>query len=599
LSERAHEILRKVYGHQEFRGRQAEIIDHVAGGGDALVLMPTGGGKSICYQIPAMLRDGVGVVISPLIALMQDQVAALKQFGVAAAFLNSSLDLDAMREIERQLRQGALQLLYVAPERLVNPRFLELLGSLKIALFAIDEAHCVSQWGHDFRPEYIQLSILHERFPEVPRVALTATADHDTQREIRERLALQDAEVYRASFDRPNIRYRIADKVDAKRQLLANIERDHVGEAGIVYCQSRNKVDKTAEWLRRHGVAALPYHAGMGADQRRENQQRFLREDGIVMVATVAFGMGIDKPDVRFVAHLDLPSSIEAYYQETGRAGRDGAPAEAWLAFGRGDVMMLRRRIAESNAPETRKKVEQTKLDALLRFCEETTCRRVALLGYFGERSEPCGNCDLCLEPRETFDATLPARQLLSAILRTGQRFGISHMTDVLRGVNSEKAVQYGHCNLPTFGIGHDLSVPAWRSIAQQMTALGFLKVEGDGFNVLTVDESARAVLKGEQTLMLRQVPDRKERRKRRDATAAASPGGLDPKLWEALRARRRELAAAQNVPTYVIFHDATLAEIGRRKPKTLSDFLEISGIGERKLDRYGADFMEVIQAFG
>jgi ATP-dependent DNA helicase RecQ len=489
--------------------------------------------------------------------------------------------------------------LYVAPERLVNPRFLELLGSLKIALFAIDEAHCVSQWGHDFRPEYIQLSILHERFPEVPRIALTATADQDTQREIRARLALQDAEVYRASFDRPNIRYRISDKVDAKRQLLAIIERDHVGEAGIVYCQSRNKVDKTAEWLRRHGVSALPYHAGMSAEQRRENQQRFLREDGIVMVATVAFGMGIDKPDVRFVAHLDLPSSIEAYYQETGRAGRDGAPAEAWLAFGRGDVMMLRKRIAESNAPEARKKVEQTKLDALLRFCEETTCRRVALLGYFGEYSEPCGNCDLCLEPRETFDATLAARKLLSAILRTGQRFGISHVTDVLRGINSEKAVHYGHCNLPTFGIGQDMSVPAWRSIAQQMTALGYLKVEGDGFNVLTVDESARPILKGEQTLLLRQVPDRKERRKRRDGTVVASPGGLDPKLWEALRARRRELAAAQNVPTYVIFHDATLAEIGRRKPRTLSEFLEISGIGERKLERYGADFMEVIDAFG
>jgi len=599
LSERARDILRKVYGHQEFRGEQAEIIAHVAGGGDALVLMPTGGGKSICYQIPAMLRDGVGVVISPLIALMQDQVAALKQFGVAAAFLNSSLDLDTMRAIEGQLRQGALKLLYVAPERLVNPRFLDLLSSLKIGLFAIDEAHCVSQWGHDFRPEYIQLSILHERFPEVPRIALTATADQDTQREIRTRLALQDAEVYHASFDRPNIRYRMADKVDAKRELLAIIERDHVGEAGIVYCQSRNKVEKTAEWLIRHGVSALPYHAGMTPEQRRKNQERFLREDGIVMAATIAFGMGIDKPDVRFVAHLDLPSSIEAYYQETGRAGRDGAPAEAWLAFGRGDVMMLRKRIAESNAPEARKRVEQTKLDALLRFCEETTCRRVALLGYFGEDSEPCGNCDLCLEPRETFDATMPARKLLSAILRTGQRFGISHVTDVLRGINSEKAVHYGHCNLPTFGIGQDISVSAWRSIAQQMTALGYLKVEGDGFNVLTVDESARPILKGEQALMLRQVPDRKAGRRRRDGTTVASPGGLDPRLWEALRARRRELAAAQNVPTYVIFHDATLAEIGRRKPKTLSDFLEISGIGERKLERYGADFMEVIAAFG
>jgi ATP-dependent DNA helicase RecQ len=543
LSERARDILRKVYGHQEFRGRQAEIITHVAGGGDALVLMPTGGGKSICYQIPAMLREGVGVVVSPLIALMQDQVAALKQFGVAAAFLNSSLDLDAMREIERQLRQGALKLLYVAPERLVNPRFLDLLGSLKLALFAIDEAHCVSQWGHDFRPEYIQLSILHERFPDVPRIALTATADHDTQREIRARLALQDAEVYRASFDRPNIKYRIADKIDAKRQLLAIIEREHAGEAGIVYCQSRSKTEKVATWLSLHGVNALPYHAGMTPEQRRENQHRFLTEDGIVMVATVAFGMGIDKPDVRFVAHLDLPSSVEAYYQETGRAGRDGAPADAWLAFGRGDIMMLRKRIADSNAPEERKRV---------------------------------------------------------AILRTGQRFGIAHVTDVLRGVATEKVVHYGHDKLPTFGVGADLSVPAWRSMAQQMTALGLIQIEGEGFNILTMTEAARPILKGEDKLFLRLLPDRTTRRRKKDGTVvAANPCGLDPRLWEALRARRRELATAQNVPTYVIFHDATLAEIGRRKPKTLADFLDIPGIGERKLERYGADFMDVIAEFG
>jgi ATP-dependent DNA helicase RecQ len=547
-----------------------------------------------------MLREGVGVVVSPLIALMQDQVAALKQFGVAAAFLNSSLDLDAMREIERQLRQGALKLLYVAPERLVNPRFLDLLDSLKLALFAIDEAHCVSQWGHDFRPEYIQLSILHERFPDVPRIALTATADHDTQREIRARLALQDAEVYRASFDRPNIKYRIADKIDAKRQLLAIIEREHAGEAGIVYCQSRSKTEKVATWLSLHGVNALPYHAGMTPEQRRENQHRFLTEDGIVMVATVAFGMGIDKPDVRFVAHLDLPSSVEAYYQETGRAGRDGAPADAWLAFGRGDIMMLRKRIADSNAPEERKRVEQTKLDALLRFCEETTCRRVALLKYFGEASGPCGNCDLCLEPRETFDATTPARKLLSAILRTGQRFGIAHVTDVLRGVATEKVVHYGHDKLPTFGVGADLSVPAWRSMAQQMTALGLIQIEGEGFNILTMTEAARPILKGEDKLFLRLLPDRTTRRRKKDGTVvAANPCGLDPRLWEALRARRRELATAQNVPTYVIFHDATLAEIGRRKPKTLADFLDIPGIGERKLERYGADFMDVIAEFG
>ena len=599
ISDRARDMLRRVYGHQEFRGRQAEIIAHVARGGDALVLMPTGGGKSICYQIPAMLRDGVGIVISPLIALMQDQVAGLRQFGVPAAFLNSSLDFDTAREIEQQLRRGDIKLLYVAPERLVNPRFLELLRMLKIALFAIDEAHCVSQWGHDFRPEYIQLSILHERFPDVPRIALTATADQETQREIRERLALQDAEIYRASFDRPNIRYRIAEKVDAKRQLLAIIEAEHKGEAGIVYCLSRSKVDKTAAWLAGHGVKALPYHAGMASEQRRANQERFLREDGIVMVATVAFGMGIDKPDVRFVAHLDLPSSIEAYYQETGRAGRDGEPADAWMAFGAGDAVLLRKRIAESNAPDARKRVEQAKLDAMLRFAETAACRRVALLGYFGEEAQPCGNCDICLDPQESWDATTAARKLLSAILRTGQRFGIGHVTDVLRGSETEKVIHYGHNNLPTFGVGADLPVSAWRSIAQQMVARGLLEIQADGFNVLTVSEAARSLLKGEQSLLLRKPPGRLARKSRRAGTVAAAPGGLDSRLWEALRARRRELAAEQTVPTYVIFHDATLAEIGRRKPRSLEAFLDIPGVGERKVQRYGAEFMAVIAKFG
>jgi ATP-dependent DNA helicase RecQ len=597
LMGRAEEILQKIYGHRAFRGNQAEIINHVNTGGDALVLMPTGGGKSICYQIPAMLRDGVGIVVSPLIALMQDQVAALRQLGVAAAFLNSSLQFDEAREIEQQLRNGTLKLLYVAPERLTTPRFLELLATLKPALFAIDEAHCVSQWGHDFRPEYIQLSILHERFPNVPRIALTATADHDTQREIIQRLKLEEAEVYRASFDRPNIRYRLAEKIDAKRQVLNFIQQDHSGECGIIYCQSRSKTEKVAGWLRGHGVTALPYHAGMTQDERRDNQRRFITDDGVVVVATVAFGMGIDKPDVRFVAHLDLPSSVEAYYQETGRAGRDGAPADAWLAFGRGDVMLLRKRIADSNAPEARKFVEQRKLDALLRFCETPECRRMALLGYFGEESQPCGNCDLCLSPQATWDATVPAQKLLSAVLRTGQRFGITHLIDVLRGNATEKVVNYGHDNLPTFGVGKDLSLHDWRSISGQLVSLGYLTVEGDGFNVLSVSDTARPILKGQQPLMLRKPAERGRGRKR-NLGAPAGAQDLDQNLWEALRARRRALATEQNVPPYVIFHDATLAEIARRKPRSLSAFLEISGIGERKLARYGQDFLKVIAEF-
>ena len=598
LQDEALELLRKIYGHPAFRGRQAEIIAHVSAGGDALVLMPTGGGKSVCYQIPALLRDGVGIVISPLIALMQDQVVALKQLGVAAAFLNSSLNPDEMREVDEQLRRGQLKLLYVAPERLVMPRFLELLDGLKIALFAIDEAHCVSQWGHDFRPEYIQLSILHQRFPKVPRIALTATADRETQRDIVQRLALEDAAIYRASFDRPNIRYRITEKIDAKRQLLVMLEQEHRGDAGIVYCLSRKKVEKTAEWLKRHGVTALPYHAGMSAEERRENQHRFLNEDGIVMVATVAFGMGIDKPDVRYVAHLDLPSSIEAYYQETGRAGRDGAPADAWMAFGRGDIALLRKRIAESGAPDARKIVEQRKLDAMVALCDASGCRRQILLRYFGEESQPCGNCDLCLEPRETFDATTAARKLLSAVLRTGERFGITHVIDVLEGDPTEKVVKNGHDKLPTFGVGKDLSVHDWRSIARQLVARGYLAVTGDGFNVVTMQDVARPLLKGEEKLELQKAPERARRRRRREGTTPAGQEGLDPKLWEALRARRRTLAAEQNVPPYVIFHDATLAEIARRRPKSLAAFMDISGIGERKAARYGAAFMNVLAEF-
>ncbi|MET1029253.1 MAG: DNA helicase RecQ [Dongiaceae bacterium] len=601
---RAVDLLHKIYGHQAFRGQQAAIIDHVVQGGDALVLMPTGGGKSLCYQIPAMLRDGVCIVVSPLIALMQDQVAALQQMGVAATFLNSTQTLDEIREIERQLRRGALKLLYVAPERLLTPRFLDLLREIRIGLFAIDEAHCVSQWGHDFRPEYIQLSVLHQQFPDVPRIALTATADRETQAEIRTRLALNDAEIYLSSFDRPNIRYRVVEKTDAKRQLMQILERDHAGSAGIVYCQSRKKVEEIAAWLQGRGLTALPYHAGMSAEDRRRNQERFLREEAIVMVATVAFGMGIDKPDVRFVAHLDLPGSIEAYYQETGRAGRDGLPADAWLAFGLGDVVMLRKRIAESAAPDERKRTERGKLDALLAFCEAIQCRRQALLTYFGETSLPCGNCDICLDPGETWDATVAAQKLLSAAWRTGQRFGVAHLIDVLRGEATEKVQQYGHEALPTFGIGRDLSAADWKSLARQLVSLGYLTVDGEGFNTLAVSETARPLLKGQQHLTLRKPTVKMTargataKRGRRSFTAASGPGGVDPELWEALRSCRRDLAAAQNVPPYVIFHDNTLIEIAHRKPQSLDELLEIPGIGERKLARYGDDFLEVLARF-
>lgn len=595
----ALDLLHRIYGHRAFRGRQAEIIAHVAGGGDALVLMPTGGGKSICFQIPALLRDGIGIVISPLIALMQDQVAALQQMGIAAAYLNSSLSFEDMGDIVQQLRKGQLKLLYVAPERLLTPRFLDLLESLPLALFAIDEAHCVSQWGHDFRPDYIQLSVLHQRFPDVPRIALTATADPETQREIRRRLALEDAAIYTDSFDRPNIRYRIVEKTDPKRQILQILEQQQSGNAGIIYCQSRKKVDETAAWLIERGITALPYHAGMSADLRRQHQERFIREEGVVMVATVAFGMGIDKPDVRFVAHLDLPASLEAYYQETGRAGRDGAPAEAWLAFGLADVVMLRRRIAESMASDERKWIERRKLDAMLRFCEATECRRVFLLQYFGETSQPCGNCDICQEPGTTWDATVAAQKLLSAVLRTGQRFGVGHLVDVLRGETTDKVAQHGHDKLPTFGVGQDLGVNDWKLLARQMVSLGYLEVDGDGFNTLVVDRSARSLLKGETRLMLRKPTVKIGGKKsRRSYAIQLGPSGVEPALWAALRAKRRELAAEQNVPPYVIFHDATLIEIAHRRPQNLDEFLSIPGIGERKLARYGDDFLEVLVGF-
>jgi ATP-dependent DNA helicase RecQ len=597
LPARALATLRETFGYPAFRGAQAAIVEHVAGGGDALVLMPTGGGKSLCYQLPALLRPGTGIVVSPLIALMQDQVDALKQLGVRAAFLNSTLDANAARAVERALVAGELDLLYVAPERLTTARCLELLDRSRLALFAIDEAHCVSQWGHDFRPEYLQLSVLHERYPDVPRVALTATADPQTRAEIVARLALGDARVFVSSFDRPNIRYTIVDKNDPRAQLLRFIRGEHAGEAGIVYCLSRRKVDETAGWLAAHGVRALPYHAGMDADARAANQARFQREDAIVVVATIAFGMGIDKPDVRFVAHLDLPKSIEGYYQETGRAGRDGLPADAWMTYGLGDVVQQRRLIEQSDADEAYKRVATAKLDALLGLCETAGCRRVRLLDYFGEPSAPCGNCDTCLQPPETWDATEAARKALSAIYRTGQRFGAVHLIDVLRGHDGPRVAQWGHDKLTVFGIGRDLDAAAWRVVFRQLVALGFARVDHDAHGALRLVEASRAVLTGNQRVEMRRAVARSRALPRTRATPATDLPPAALALLDRLKAWRVAEARTQAVPAYVILHDSTLAEIARTSPRSRAALAEISGIGARKLERYGAALLDLIAA--
>jgi len=587
-------VLRETFGHAAFRGAQEEIVAHLAAGGDALVLMPTGGGKSLCYQVPSLLRSGTGIVVSPLIALMQDQVAALRQLGVRAAFLNSTLDAASAREVERALTAGELDLLYVAPERLLTPRCLELLGRSRIALFAIDEAHCVSQWGHDFRPEYLQLSLLHERFPRVPRIALTATADPQTRAEIVARLGLEDARVFVSSFDRPNIRYSIVDKVDPRAQLLAFIREEHPGDAGIVYCLSRRKVDETAAWLAVQGLRALPYHAGMQAAARAEHQGRFQREDAVIMVATIAFGMGIDKPDVRFVAHLDLPKSIEGYYQETGRAGRDGLPADAWMAYGLADVVQQRRLIDLSDASEDYKRVSGAKLDALLGLCETAGCRRVRLLAYFGETSGPCGNCDTCLEPPQTWDATEAARKALSAVYRTGQRFGAVHLIDVLRGKRSERVERWGHDALGVFGVGADFDEAAWRSVFRQLVALGLARVDHEAHGALRLTEASRAVLRGEQTVQLRRVAPRAGRRPRRSVPAGLAPA--DAALLDALKVWRRDEARRQGVPAYVILHDSTLAEIARTRPHDLAALAGLGGFGAKKLERYGDVLLQLVK---
>ncbi|AFG37942.1 RecQ family ATP-dependent DNA helicase [Spirochaeta africana] len=650
----AYAILEKIYGYEDFRLQQREVIAALLAGRDAFVLMPTGGGKSLCYQIPAMVRPGIGVVVSPLIALMQDQVAALRQNGVRAAFLNSSLQAAEARRVEQELLRGELDLLYLAPERLFSERMLGLLDELAagagsagssaaagdagpsgvaggagvsgaavatgtpgIALFAIDEAHCVSQWGHDFRPEYRRLSLLAERFPQVPRLALTATADQRTRAEIVEQLQLAQADTFITSFDRPNIRYSITEGGEARQRLWAFLLQNHPQDAGIVYCLSRKKVEQTAEWLSARGRVALPYHAGLDAETRRMHQERFLREDGVIIVATIAFGMGIDKPDVRFVAHLSLPKSIEAYYQETGRAGRDGEPASAWMAYGLQEAITLRRMMADSGASEQQQRVERQKLDAMLALCEGNGCRRQALLEYLGEPGHPpCGNCDSCLDPAPTWDATEAAQKALSCVYRTGQRFGVSYVIDVLLGKDSDSRVaRYGHDRLSTFGIGGELAAPAWRVLFRQLIALGYLTVDVENHGSLLLTEAARPLLRGEVSLQLRQAAVNGRAGRRRGVTGAG--GGIggshqagsgaatadnapqyseaDEQLWQVLRGWRLQLAREQGVPSYVILHDRTLRELVRQRPCSLSELAAVTGIGESKLERYGRDLLDVI----
>ncbi len=606
MPDQAIHILRSVFGYDRFRPPQDEVVAHLIAGGDSLVLMPTGGGKSLCYQIPALVRYGTGIVVSPLIALMQDQVAALHQAGVRAAFLNSSQRADESRRVEAQFRAGELDLLYLAPERLLLDRTLDMLDGPPLALFAIDEAHCVSQWGHDFRPEYLQLSLLAERFPGVPRIALTATADERTRAEIVEKLALTDARLFISSFDRPNIRYRIHEgQGNAREQLLRFIRDEHPGEAGIVYCLSRQKTEDLAEWLTEKGVPALPYHAGLSAEVRAHHQSRFIGEEGLVMVATIAFGMGIDKPNVRFVAHLSLPKSVEAYYQETGRAGRDGLPADAWMSYGLQDVIMLRQMLAESGAAEAHKRVERHKLDAMLGLCELTGCRRQALLAYFGETlPQPCGNCDTCLNPPETWDASVVAQKALSCVHRTGQRFGVMYLIDVLLGKDDERIRRFGHDRITTFGIGTELDSKSWRGVFRQLIARGLLAVDVDGHGGLHLTDACRAVLRGEESLWLRREAAAPAVRRSRTARSPAAriaaadfSSAGDQELWTALRTLRMDLANAQNVPPYVIFHDATLAEMVRRRPQTLDELGALSGIGERKLAAFGDRFLEAIRS--
>lgn len=594
------DVLKNVFGYSAFRGEQESIINQVISGQDALVLMPTGGGKSLCYQIPSIIRAGTGIIVSPLIALMHDQVTALKLQGVAVAFLNSSLSFQEVQDVEGQLMRGELDLLYIAPERLCQSRTLNLLHQIDVALFAIDEAHCVSQWGHDFRPEYIQLSILHEQFPQVPRIALTATADESTRKEISLRLDLAKSQLFISSFDRPNIRYRVRQKSNARAQLLQFINTEHPQDSGIIYCLSRKKVDDTASWLEGQGIKALPYHAGLSTSVRQVHQERFLREDEVVIVATVAFGMGIDKPDVRYVAHLDLPKSLESYYQETGRAGRDGLPADAWMVYGLQDVIMLRQMLSSSEAIEEVKRLEQRKLEAMLGFCEITSCRRTSLLGYFGEEQrEACGNCDNCLEPVESWEGTTEAQKALSCVFRTGQRFGVNYLIDVLQGKKTPRIEQFRHDQVSTFGIGEELSDVQWRSVYRQLMARGYLAVDMDGFGSLKLTENSRPILRGEESIHFRKDVARTKKTSRKKTGRPSSnhfSSQSDEKIvWEALRSKRNELAQEQGVPAYIIFHDATLMEMVEYHPGTLHELSQISGIGTTKLEKYGEEFLAVL----
>ena len=598
MLDQAQRILKDVFGYDAFRGNQARIIERVASGGDALVLMPTGGGKSLCFQVPALLREGLTVVVSPLIALMEDQVATLDELGVPVAALNSSLSPEAQRDIAARLQRGEIKLLYLAPERLVQPRMLDFLQRLNVGLFAIDEAHCVSQWGHDFRPEYLQLGQLAELFPHVPRIALTATADMRTREEMIQRLHLQNAEQFLSSFDRPNIFYRIVPKEQPRKQLLGFLA-ERRGDAGIVYCLSRKKVEEVAEFLSNQGFPALPYHAGLSNELRAFHQKRFLNEEGLIMVATIAFGMGIDKPNVRFVAHLDLPKSLEAYYQETGRAGRDGLPADAWMAYGLQDVLLLRQMMQNSEGDERHKRVERHKLEAMLALCEEPRCRRQALLAYFDEvMPNPCGHCDNCVDGVETWDATEPARQALSAIYRSGQRYGVGHLVDILMGKETEKVRSLGHQHLAVFGIGKGRPEDEWRTLFRQLVARGLADVDLDGYGSLRLTEACRPLLRGEETLALRRDP--KPQRSKSPSSGGASPASQlvrqeEREMWEALRTLRRKLAQEHSVPPYVIFPDATLLEMLRSQPTTLTAMAQVSGVGARKLERYGQAFLDVL----
>ncbi len=595
MIDRALAVLKETFGYPAFRGAQREIVDAVVAGRDCVVLMPTGGGKSLCYQVPSLLREGVGIVVSPLIALMQDQVMALRELGVRAAFLNSTLSLPEQREVLAAVAAGALDMLYVAPERILQEDTLARLTRSRVALIAIDEAHCVSQWGHDFRADYLGLARLRERFPGVPWIALTATADDRTRAEIAARLELEDPSWFISSFDRPNIRYIVDVKTDARSQLKRFLD-DQRGNAGIVYCMARAKVEATAEWLNAEGYTALPYHAGLPAETRERHQARFQREDGVVIVATIAFGMGIDKPDVRFVAHLDLPKSIEAYYQETGRAGRDGGAAQAWMVYGLQDVVRLRQMVDESTADEQHKRLERMKLDALLGWCEMIDCRRQALLGYFGETlAEPCGNCDNCLSAPPTWDATEAARQLLSCVYRTGQRFGAAHVVDVLLGKTSDKIAQHRHDALSTFGIGRARSVEQWRSVIRQCVVRGLLRADVERFGALVLTEASRPLLRGETELWLREDPAAPARKARRGGTATFAPAVAAP-LWDALRACRKRLADEHGVPPYVIFHDSTLAAMASLQPSSVEDLLSVPGVGQAKLARYGEAFLDVLR---